>query len=100
MGRDAAKVRVTIYDDCNVDCEEVNLSQGMGDQIEWQSTGQAFTVEFEDSPFQLNRFDVPAGQSICSGPVAKTALFVTYHYAIRPPGSSSGGTDPDVNVKH
>ena len=30
MGRDAAKVRVTIYDDCNVDCEDVNLSKESG----------------------------------------------------------------------
>ena len=50
MKRDPATVRVHIYDDCNVDCEAVNVSKDSGDEIEWHSTGEAFTVRFESSP--------------------------------------------------
>lgn len=101
MKRQPAKVRVNIYEDCNVDCEGANVSKLFKDEIEWFSTGEGFTVRFLDnSPFADAVFDVPAGGSKRSGPVLDTALFVTYHYEIRRIGSASAAADPDVNVKH
>ena len=40
MKRDPATVKVHIYEDCDVDCEAVNVSKESGDQIEWHSTGE------------------------------------------------------------
>ena len=59
--REPAKVRVHIYEDCDVDCEVVNVSVEAGDQVEWCSTGEAFGVEFEEgsSPFEKYKFEVP-----------------------------------------
>jgi hypothetical protein len=100
MGRDATNVQVHIYEDCDVDCQAVNVSKTAGDQIEWHSTGQAFTVKFENSPFEFDEFEVPAGRSASSGPVVAGALYATYHYEIRRRDSQAVAADPDVNVKH
>jgi hypothetical protein len=83
MTRTPAKVHVHIYEDCDVDCEAVNVSKDFGDEIEWHSSSEAFTVEFEDSPFAKRIFPVPAGGSVPSGRVKDDALYVTYHYVIR-----------------
>ena len=100
MKRDPAKVNVHIYEDCDVDCEAVNVSKESGDEIEWHSTGEAFTVKFESSPFESDEFNVPAGGCARSGPVVDKALYVTYHYGIQRVGSQQAAADPDVNVKH
>ncbi|MGH9547199.1 MAG: hypothetical protein ACRD23_18485 [Terriglobales bacterium] len=100
MKRDSATVKVHIYDDCNVDCEAVNISKDSRDEIEWHSTGQAFTVRFENSPFKYAEFAIPARGCQASGPVVDTALFVTYHYEIRRVDSGQMAADPDINVKH
>ena len=100
MKRDPATVKVHIYEDCDVDCEAVNVSKEYGDQIEWRSTGEAFTVRFESSPFELAEFHVEAGGCTASGPVVDNALYVTYHYEIQRVGSQQAAADPDVNVKH
>jgi len=100
MKRDPTRVQVHIYEDCDVDCEAVNVSKESGDEIEWHSTGEAFTVRFESSPFQDAEFEVPAGGCKSSGPVVDGALYVTYHYEIQRIGSQQAAADPDVNVKH
>ncbi|MGZ4733233.1 MAG: hypothetical protein ACXVZH_13950 [Terriglobales bacterium] len=100
MKRDPATVHVHIYEDCDVDCEAVNVSKESGDEIEWHSTGEAFTVRFESSPFQDAEFEVPAGGCKSSGPVVDGALYVTYHYEIQRVDSQQAAADPDVNVKH
>jgi hypothetical protein len=94
-------VKVNIYDDCDVDCEVANVSIAEEDEVEWYSTGPAFTVDFgRYSPFDDLTFDVPAGKSRSSGPARKDAPEVTYHYKIRRAGSQMMAADPDVNVKH
>ena len=100
MKRNPATVKVHIYDDCDVDCEAVNVSKDSRDEIEWHSTGQAFTVKFESSPFQYAEFAIPANGCKASGPVVDTALYVTYHYEIRRVDSGQVAADPDINVKH
>jgi hypothetical protein len=100
MKRDPAKVKVHIYEDCEVDCQAVNVSKLSGDEIEWHSTGEGFTVRFESSPFDDAEFHVPAGGCSSSGPVKDDALYVTYHYEIQRVGSQQAAADPDVNVKH
>jgi hypothetical protein len=100
MKRNSATVKVHIYDDCNVDCEAVNVSKDSGDEIEWHSTGAAFTIKFESSPFKDREFVVPAGGCQGSGPLKDSALFVTYHYKIEKIGSQQAAADPDINVKH
>jgi hypothetical protein len=97
--RDPATVRVNIYDECDVDCEVVNVSIEAKDQVEWQSTGDAFSIEFESSPFEQRRFEVPAGGSVGSGPVREDAPYATFHYMIRSRVDLAKSADPDVNVK-
>ena len=98
--RDPATVRVHIYEDCDVDSEVVNVSKDSGDQVEWHSTGDAFSIEFESSPFKCDRFDVPAGGCVSSGPVVDKVPYATYHYTIRSRMDLAKSADPDVNVKH
>jgi hypothetical protein len=97
--REAATVRVHIYDDCDVDSQAVNVSTGFRDQVEWHSTGDAFSIEFESSPFAQKRFDVPARGCISSGPVVDEMPYATYHYTIRNRMDLAKSADPDVNVK-
>jgi hypothetical protein len=97
--RNPATLPVHIYDHCDVDYEVVNLSKEAGDQIEWHSTGEAFTIEFESSPFERDRFEVPAGGCIGSGPVARNAPYASFHYMIRSRANLAMSADPDVNIK-
>lgn len=97
--RDPARVRVNIYDECDVDCEAVNVSMGAKDQVEWRSTGDAFMIEFDSSPFEQDCFEVPAGGSVSSGPVKPNVPYATYHYTIRSRMDLAKSADPDVNVK-
>ena len=97
--RDPATVRVNIYDECDVDCEVANVSMKAKDQVEWQSTGDAFSIEFESSPFEQSRFEVPAGGCVSSGPVKDDTPYATFHYMIRNRVDLAKSADPDVNVK-
>jgi len=97
--RNSATLPVHIYDECDVDNEVVNVSKGAGDQIEWISTGEAFMIEFESSPFEKDTFDVPAGAHIKSGPVVENAPYASFHYRIRSRVNLAMSADPDVNVK-
>ena len=97
--RDAATVRVHIYEDCDVDSEVVNVSVEARDQVEWHSTGDAFSIEFESSPFECSRFEVPAGGCASSGPVKANTPYATFHYMIRSRVDLAKSADPDVNVK-
>jgi hypothetical protein len=97
--RNPAKLPVHIYDDCDVDNEVVNVSKEAGDEVEWHSTGEAFTIEFESSPFERDTFDVPAGGCISSGPVAEGTPYARFHYLIRSRANLAMSADPDVNIK-
>ena len=94
-----ATVRVHIYDDCDGDSEAVNLSTFAKDQIEWHSTGGAFLVEFDSTPFAKDKFEVPAGGCVGSGPVVGDTPYATFHYRIRSRAKLAMSADPDVNVK-
>ena len=95
-----AHVKVHIYDECDVDCEVANVSKVEQDEVEWHSTGDAFTVDFGNySPFQSREFQVPKGGWVSSGPVNDDAPEVLYHYKIRKKGAQAMAADPDVNVK-
>jgi plastocyanin len=99
--REPALVRVNIYDECDVDCEAVNLSIEAGDEVEWHSTGDAFVVKFEEgsSPFGKCQFEVSAGKSVKSGPVTPGTPYATFHYTIQSRVNLAMSADPDVNVK-
>jgi hypothetical protein len=100
--REPALVRVNIYSECDVDCEVVNVSVDAGDEVQWNSTGDAFAIKFEEgsSPFKLGYFEVPAGGCVSSGPVKQGTPYATYHYTIQSRVNLAMSADPDVNVKH
>jgi len=93
------KLPVRIYEKCDVDYEVVNIRVSEGEQVEWRSTGQAFSIDFESSPFQDDHFDVPAGGCIGSGPVKTGTPYACYHYTIQSRTDPSMKADPDVNIK-
>jgi hypothetical protein len=99
--REPASVRVNIYDECDVDCEAVNVSKEAGDEVEWHSTGEGFVVKFEEgsSPFEQYHFEVPAGGCVGSGPVRPGTPCATFHYTIQSRVNLAMSADPDVNVK-
>jgi hypothetical protein len=99
--REAASVRVHIYDECDVDCEVVNVSIEAGDQVEWHSTGDGFLVKFEEgsSPFTKCEFEVPAGSCVGSGPVKPGTPHAAFHYTIQSRVNLAMSADPDVNVR-
>jgi hypothetical protein len=97
--RDAAMLRVNIYDDASVDNEAVNVSAKMLDQIEWHSNGAVFTITFESSPFANDTYQVAAGGTTCSGPIVRDTPYATFHYTIVNQSDPSKRADPDVNVK-
>ena len=98
MGQ-GTKLPVRIYDKCDVDYEVVNIRASEGEQVEWHSTGPAFTIDFDSSPFQADHFDVPAGGCIGSGPVKSGVPYASYHYTIRSKSDLAMSADPDVNIK-
>jgi|SRR3954451_4973336 hypothetical protein len=99
--REPASVRVNIYQECDVDCEVVNVSKDAGDEVEWHSTGDGFLVKFEEgsSPFELCQYEVPAGGCVSSGPVKRDTPYATFHYTIQSRVNLAMSADPDVNVK-
>ena len=100
--KEPASVRVHIYEECDVDCEVVNLSKYAGDQVEWHSTGDGFLVKFEEgsSPFTKCEFEVPPEGCVGSGPVKADTPYAVYHYTIQSRVNLAMSADPDVNVKH
>ena len=91
---------VHIRQKCDVDNEVVNIRQTMGDEIVWYSESEYdFTVEFAFTPFKDRTFVVPAGGSVCSGPVLPDAPVTLYRYNILNVALAMSA-DPDVNVKH
>jgi len=101
--RPGATRAVHIFDECDVDYEVVNVwkpKDGQaGDQIEWHSTGPAFTIDFDSSPFKSDHFEVPAGGCTSSGPVRDDAIYARYHYTIRSKANLAMSADPDVDVR-
>ena len=99
--REAASVRVNIYEECDVDCEVANVSTDAGDEVEWHSTGDAFVVKFEEgsSPFGQCQYEVPAGGCVGSGPVKPGTPHAVFHYTIQSRVNLAMSADPDVNVK-
>jgi hypothetical protein len=100
--RPAANVQVNIYEECDVDCEGVNVSVEAKDQVQWCSAAGSFVVEFEQgsSPFVNGyRFEVPEGKCVTSGPLKSGIPYATYHYKIQSRANLAMSADPDVNVK-
>ena len=93
-----AKLPVHIHEECDVDYEVVNVKSA-GEEIEWHSDGDGFTIEFDSSPFDQTVFDVPARGSVSSGPVRDDAPYARYHYTIRSRANLAMSADPDVDVR-
>lgn len=96
---DGAKLPVHIHEECDVDYEVVNVRKSAGEQVEWHSDGDAFTIEFDSSPFNQTIFQVPAGGVVSSGPVSDDAPYARYHYTIRSRANLAMSADPDVDVR-
>jgi hypothetical protein len=96
---EGAKLPVRIREHCDVDYEVVNLRKSSGDQVEWHSDGDGFIIEFDSSPFEQSRFEVPASGCISSGPVRNDAAYARYHYTIRSRANLAMTADPDVDVR-
>ncbi len=92
------KLPVHIRRECDVDNEVVNLRKSKGDEMIWHSEGDEFVVEFPISPFAKDRFVVPAGGSINSGPIRPDAKLTVYRYNIEN-AALAMSADRDVNVK-
>jgi hypothetical protein len=97
-----SKHGVHIGSDGAVDNETVNLSKQAGDEIVWQSNGEAFSIYFPVSPFGRQtgqqRFEVMRGGEVSSGPVRPDAGVGYYPYYITIVRSGAS-TDPGVDVK-
>jgi hypothetical protein len=80
----------------------VYLSKGKGEEVEWFSREEAFTVRFDKNgtPFHDSEFFVPKNGSVGSGPIAVKVNNKTgdrYSYSII---DANGVTlDPDVIIK-
>lgn len=94
-----AKLPVHIHEECDVDYEVVNVRKSAGEEIEWHSDGDGFTIEFDSSPFDQTTFEVPAGGCVSSGPVRDDAAYARYHYTIRSRANLAMSADPDVDVR-
>ena len=92
------KLPVHIHKNAEVDNEVVNLRMCMGEEIEWFSDGDEFTVEFPITPFEKKTFVVPPGESVGSGPVRADAPITTYFYNVRNVALAMSA-DPGVNIK-
>ncbi|HVO80990.1 MAG TPA: hypothetical protein VMT28_09675 [Terriglobales bacterium] len=97
-------VSVHLRDNCDVDCEWVNLRKKKGDQIRWISKGKAFTVHFDDTPFadELGNpqydFPVPARGSVDSGPPVLGEPDMDYEYTVNREVLAMSA-DPGLSVK-
>jgi hypothetical protein len=98
--REGPKLQVNIHENCEVDYEVVNVRKSVGEQVEWHSDGEGFTIEFESSPFSHRVFEVPARGCVSSGPVKEDAPYARYHYTIRSRANMAMSADPDVDVRH
>ncbi len=93
------RLPVHIRKNGDVDNEIVNLRASMGEELEWFSDSDEFTIEFPISPFVNGRkFVVPAGQSVCSGPIQDDAPQTLYLYNVRNVALAMSA-DPGVNIK-
>jgi hypothetical protein len=97
-------LKVRLRDNCEPDYEWVNLRRKNGDQIRWVSTGEQFTIHFEDTPFadkngnEKYNFVVPAGGFVDSGPPVLGEVDADYEYTIRCPALAMSA-DPGLSVK-
>ena len=98
--KEGTKLPVRIYDKCDVDYEVVNIRVSEGEEVEWHSTGSAFSIDFDSSPFEDDHFDVPAGGCVSSGPVKVGMPYARYHYTIQSKANLAMSADPDVDVRH
>jgi hypothetical protein len=92
------RLPVHLRKNAEVDNELVNLRVCMEEEIEWISSGEAFTIEFPISPFEERTFDIPAGGSACSGQVRPNAPHTQYLYNVRNVAMAMSA-DPGVNIK-
>jgi hypothetical protein len=93
-----AKLPVHIHQNAEVDNEIVNIRQSKGEEIEWHSEDDEFTVEFPITPFSEKTFVVPAGGSVSSGPVRPDAPITRYYYNVTNVALAMSA-DPGVDVR-
>ncbi len=92
------KFPVHIRKNADVDNEIVNLRMCMGEEIEWFSDSDEFTVVFPITPFNQKTFVVPPGGSVPSGPILADAPITQYLYNVRNVALAMSA-DPGVNIK-
>jgi|ERR1051326_39308 hypothetical protein len=84
-------------DDGKVDKEVVTISGSAGEQVTWFSDNGG-TVLFkapEGSPFENDKFPIPAGGSVSSGPARPNAEHRDYKYTVV---GKTGVYDPKVII--
>jgi hypothetical protein len=91
---------VTIYHNCDVDNELVNVSKSSGDAILWLNPHPYdVTIQFRNGPFSSQKFIVPAAGAISSGPVSDSAqVEQTYDYEISNMAMQMA-SDPGIKIK-
>jgi hypothetical protein len=92
------KLPVHIHNNADVDNEIVNLRMSMGEELEWHSDGDEFTVEFPITPFAQSSFVVPPGGSVGSGPIRPDAPITRYFYNVTNVALAMSA-DPGVDIK-
>ncbi|MBZ5598655.1 MAG: hypothetical protein LAN83_10060 [Acidobacteriia bacterium] len=97
-------ISVRLRDNCDVDCEWVNLRKKKGDQMRWISKGKAFNIHFDDTPFadelgnEQHDFPVPARGFIDSGPPVLGVPDQDYIYTVSREALAMSA-DPGLSVK-
>ena len=92
------KLPVHIRKNAVVDNEIVNLRLSAGEELEWFSDSDEFTIEFPISPFGQKKFVVPAGGSMTSGAIRPDAPYTQYLYNVCNVALALSA-DPGVNIK-
>jgi hypothetical protein len=97
-------IKVHLRDDCDVDCEWVNLRRRKKDQIRWVSLGKEFTIHFEATPFadeqgnEQHDFPVPANGYADSGPPVLGEPGEDFEYTVSCKALAMSA-DPGLSVK-
>lgn len=89
---------IHVHQDGEVDNEHVNVRKSQREEIEWHSEGDELRIDFTVSPFEEHSFHVPAGGSVCSGPVRDNAPIDRYQYFITNI-SLAKSADPIIEIK-
>jgi len=82
----------------HVSSEHAYLRAKENDEVVWYSGSDRFTIIFQaGSPFTDEKFDVPRGGSVSSGPLREDVEVRTYKYSVK--GVVGEPLDPDVIIR-